>query len=488
MNINQPIIVDTLLDIIPAVISASEVSNENQPPALLQHEEQQLLTEQESLLLEDSNHKDYPKFLNSLIQEFTVSQESETQIYENFLENFQNAYADSQSNHDSRISMIPVFHVPLNFKLTKEQEHVLAVDIGGSTIRVSTVEINKSGEYQLLSYKQWLFQESEKVVDLKFFHDLGLKISEVLTHAEAKNDLKCGVVWSFPVDAQNKIITMGKGFSISAEVKDKPINEMIKEAVFNVSGKSIDVNSIINDSIAINLSTMTSHASICEVSLILGTGLNSCVLVKNVLYNVELGFYGRLIKPTKYDALIDQRFTDQPLNNWRDQPTTPLFMPLEFLCGSRYLCELVRLILKKEMGLDIADGPYSLNGEFLVLFEEEDLNVISDKLKERFNLELKNHRELAIIKKIVEVVLIRCSKYLKNALLSLKDFIAKENDEKLSKRLVIGFVGSFLQHSTFLQSLIKQGTGLELEFIENSNLIGAVVGSLIETQRQKSYI
>ncbi|KAH3674618.1 hypothetical protein WICMUC_003164 [Wickerhamomyces mucosus] len=447
---------------------------------------------------EEEENLEYPSFINDLSKQFQINEIDSNKIYQNFLSNFTKSLMNKDHNHDNnKISMIPIFKFPQNFQIfdnNLKDTKYLSIDIGGSTIRICLIKFlsptnsnnHDNNNYEIIRYKQWILNESDKLIDLKFFEKLSERAIEVLQNY---NDVSCGLVWSFPLDNCNRIKTMGKGFKIDSEVSSIPITELLQIS-FQNQGKVINVNSVINDSIAVNLTTFLTDNGNQDstISLILGTGLNSCIQYHDQLYNVELGFFGELLNPSNYDIKLDSRFSLQGYSsfNWKFQKNrsvdggNSLFMPLEFLCGSRYITELIRIILNEEMGLNLGKE-YELHGEFITLFHnhKDELTIRQELIKKFNQLSTLSSLQIQTIKKVIEIVLVRSSIYLQNSLLALDSLL---NQDKKFKPIKINYIGSFLQNCQYLQKLMEN-YGFELKFIENSNLVGGVIASLIEEKR-----
>lgn len=210
-------------------------------------------------------------------------------------------------------------------------------------------------------------QAADKVVNEAFFDWIVSKchVSEVVC-----------VTWSFPVGDKNEIITMGKGWTVHV---DEPI-DVLFERSFSKRGHKVHVHSVMNDTVALGTDALERGI---RVSLVLGTGTNMCLSIDGELMNVELGFFGALQTPTRWDTLLDDRFGvvhDAHMNG-----TTPLFQPFELITSGRGLGELLRLIWD-DLADDCPYAAYELDGIIFCQILRDDtawLSAVARALLER---------------------------------------------------------------------------------------------------------
>jgi hexokinase len=317
--------------------------------------------------------------------------------------------------HGSQISMIPMLTRPHAFNT---EGHHLCIELGGSTLRISLI----SNSLQT-KQKHWVLKDSQKSINAQFFDNIVHKCEAIgITRSVS-------IVWSFPTDDTNRVITMGKGWTIDPELQQVPLDEVFTQA-FGLNGHDVIIKRVINDGVAVSLSGLI-HES--KIALILGTGVNLCLILNEMLYNVELGFFGSLKAPTKYDLLLDSRF-DNDIEPYMESQH-PIYQPFEKLTSGRYLGELLRLIL---LDIGIRHEPYELTGELFCEY-------------------LKNPS----IRPFCLIILQRAAYYVRAAL---------ESAVVLTDSNVICYTGSFLYHCHEYRELI----GFQMIHIENP-LIGATI-------------
>ncbi|KAL3238225.1 hexokinase RNJ42_00558 [Nakaseomyces bracarensis] len=356
---------------------------------------------------------------------------------------------------------------------------LLAIDFGGSVIKFAVISMPLCQ----LEFKDDM-EIQTRIVDLKFFDVIVEWICTRLTqhfHADDFLDLKVAITFSFPLNSNNEIVAMGKGYKMSPEIEGISILDILKQSFDRQSDRyqgnfTFEIKDVINDSLAVHMSSkFLEKDDNDKISLIVGTGVNSCFEVQfqdlpqfkqdiisqftdktpeRVLINSELGFLGarsKAIEQSIFDTNID---TD---------------MPLESVTSGKWIPQLLKNIL----------AYYNLaprNGIDKVDFSGKLVNDILDPTKEDSLLELWEIEELVLIKRITELIINRGAIYLVAALNAIRKFVNPE--VYISKRSVdIDYVGSFLQKCSYYQEriLLHSKNRMTLQFLENSNLYGCAI-------------
>ncbi|KAI0184830.1 hexokinase-1 [Xylaria flabelliformis] len=291
----------------------------------------------------------------------------------------------------------------------KEIGQYLALDVGGSTLRVALVELRgretKGRECEIIrmiSFK--ITPEIKRLEGMAFFDWMAMRIHEVI-HKDGvintQEPIPMGLAWSFPVEQVSLggglLMGMGKGFLATSGLLGQDLGEIIKFAC-QKHGLNVQLASIINDSTATLLSQAYTHAG-TRFGLILGTGTNIAVHLpvsaisrskygtrpeswfdsaRHVIVNTELGMFGHDILPmTRWDELLN---ASHP---------RPDFQPLEHLLSGYYLGEICRLaIVEAVETAGLLGGklppslvePYSLDTELLSRIEADSSSTLEKAL------------------------------------------------------------------------------------------------------------
>ncbi|KOS17384.1 Hexokinase-1 [Escovopsis weberi] len=272
-----------------------------------------------------------------------------------------------------------------------ENGRFLALDVGGSTLRVAIIELRKNDDDSTLNTSEIISIQSfpigrdiKDLVGMAFFEWMGARIAETLattsdSESSAEKPLPMALAWSFPIEQTSlgggKLQPMGKGFLANVGLVGQELGDIIRRACKS-QDLHVELRAILNDSSACLLSRAYSHTS-TRFGLILGTGVNCAVYLpvssigrskfgqrpagwfdkaSHVIVNTELSMFGGGILPlTRWD---EQLLKDHP---------RPDFQPLEHLVSGMYLGEIVRLVLIEAIsttGLLGGVVPPSLNSSY----------------------------------------------------------------------------------------------------------------------------
>ncbi|RVD88275.1 uncharacterized protein DFL_002464 [Arthrobotrys flagrans] len=438
---------------------------------------------------------------------------------------------------ESTASMLPshIYFLPNG----QETGYYLAVDLGGSTLRVAIVHLegykdpslrgspidpSNPRPMNIVQIRSWGGSHIDHLKTLTgdaFFDWIADRIGDVVQEkfGNRMTDelLPLGLSWSFPIEStaidRGKIQNMGKGFRVAGELLGTDLKEHFQRA-FKRQGLYISMEAIVNDSLA----TLLSHAYVSPATrcgLILGTGTNAAMSLplkmlpeskllpshsnrpagaREVLVNTELSMYGRGILPiTKWDTALDEAMP------------RPGFQPLEYIIGGAYLGEIARLIiidvqhgdLFQEIPEDWKKKQYSLGTEILALLEDRAFNQLPtnyQELNEEYPDIAMPEIDALALKMIASHISSRAANFCAislHAIIKLREKAAKSPSSHPTKNIVpIAFVGTVLEKYPNLlgrtQDALDKLTGwhptspvqtqrIVLEFSSESAIYGAAV-------------
>lgn len=330
----------------------------------------------------------------------------------------------------------------------------LALDVGGSTLRIALVEL--CGKRQGFSRRKILRLSVSPINNAvrslpgaSFFDWMAQKIADMLASCPQNNgrseeSLPVGLSWSFPVEqtspGDGKIQGMGKGFCCAEATVGQDLGELIVAACRN-HGLKLRVAALVNDSAATLLSRAYLEPS-TSMSLILGTGTNMAVHLpasclgpsklqhrdpawrsqaEMVTINTELSMFGKGILPeTRWDDCLNRSHIK------------PNFQPLEYMTTGRYLGEILRLIIAEAVeSADLFQGqfpssleePYSLDSALLAAVEDDNsphLAVSGAYVQKTLGLTtIPSTAEMAFLRVVVESISRRAAAYIAVAIHAL---------------------------------------------------------------------
>lgn len=439
---------------------------------------------------------------------------------------------DQALSEDSQLSMLPNYCINPS---GDEFGDFLVIDLGGSTLRVAIVSISAPSEKEeirsrvhIVVSNQWTVDNAKKTIDAAFFRWIGCKIKETVESQSvvlALAIITTGITWSFALDSTSyntaNVCHVGKGYVVSKDVVGKDLKQLLEGSVSQHQQMRIDVQSIINDSLAVYAASAFVDNK-TKMAMVLGTGLNMCCNLKvsprihknkqlgpeSILFNSELSFFGHHLSRdlfTKYDTMIDGRFKANLhfLPHMSTDPEThEIFQPSELLTSGRYLPELVRLavvdlIENKEMfvqqkKLDLLYTAYDgLTGQLLCLISECDDNAqIAEALAAYYgwNADLICLNDVVRLKLLVDAAIRRAAFVVATCIISFIKLIASHNGGLDTNVVCIGYVGSVMEHFHRYRNLIakfvnqcpdmvEMGVLVELQLVNESSLVGAAIGA-----------
>ncbi|KAI9257351.1 hypothetical protein BDA99DRAFT_441309 [Phascolomyces articulosus] len=255
----------------------------------------------------------------------------------------------------------------------------LALDIGGSTLRVCAVQLLGQGQVNVTEVKRLITDPLRASSTIVFFDWIADTVAELyaLLPEETRDDtsppLAMGVSWSFPLDqtgiSKGTILRMGKGFTLEG-IDGEDLATLFLQA-FQRKNIRVIVTAIVNDTIG----ALVAHAysnSQTRIGFIYGTGVNAAYAEKvskiiklnvaewqdsatEMLVNTEIDIFGNesYLPITRFDRALDASHAQ------------PGFQPYEKMMSGAYLGELVRLV-----AIDLVNDKELFQGHVPSLFSE----------------------------------------------------------------------------------------------------------------------
>ncbi|KAF5657801.1 RTT107-like protein [Fusarium heterosporum] len=321
----------------------------------------------------------------------------------------------------------------------------VALDVGGSTLRVALVELcgrvsNVGEESRIVSIKNYYITPEIKALEgMAFFDWMAERILETLSaeldgHDASDGPLPMSLAWSFPIEQTSlgggKLQGMGKGFCACNGLLGQDLGEIVRTACQG-RGLNVELRAVVNDSSACLLSESYNHPT-TRFGLILGTGVNLAAYLPvsaigrvkfgerppqwfekatHVIINSEISMMGRDILPlTRWDR--------QLLANH----SRPDFQPLEHMVSGMYLGEICRLALVEAIETTGIFGgavpaslqkPYSFSTATLSLIEVDTSSDLKEAREQFSSRHPANHTpttaDMAFLKQLASYVSKRSS-------------------------------------------------------------------------------
>ena len=364
----------------------------------------------------------------------------------------------------------------------QEQGRYLALDVGGSTLRLAVVELNGREQSNPINIQRMtvapITQRIRSLDSGDFFDWVAQQIESTVRQESSRSTLtdeawSLGITWSFPVEQTSprngNIRAMGKGFQCHHGTLGQDLGEVVAAAC-RARGVHVQVDAIVNDSSATLLSQAYLDPS-TTMALIVGTGTNAAAALpvqsiatekygtrdpawfsgaEYVIVNTEISMFGKHVLPqTRWDEVLNGM---HPL---------PDFQPLEYMTTGRYLGEILRLVIMEAVDTrGLFDGvlplnlhePYSLDTIVLAKLEEAgSTNIATAALELQKALQLPRTPldfEIHFLRSAAEAIAHRASAYLAIALHALWELQMETEEQKgfvpLSDKTSIACNGSVI--------------------------------------------
>jgi len=322
---------------------------------------------------------------------FTLTPQRMRMIVEAFAETLELGL----SKPNQIVPMIPTF--VFGWPSGQETGDFLAVDLGGTNLRVCLVTLQGDGKFELTQTKYRLTEEQKQEDGQKLF-DFCAECLKTFIDSNTGDGpgmlkegqvLPLGFTFSYPCSQERidhgELIRWTKGFG-APNTEGRDVAEMFRQSLTK-HNLPVNLTAIINDTTG---TLIASHyvSPKTKIAVIFGTGCNAAYMehVKNIPKIANLGippdvdmgincewgafdsFEHEHLPRTKYDAVVD------------DTSNKPGEQAFEKLISGRYLGEILRLVLCELIDEGVLflgqntyklEKPYCFDTAFLSLMESD---------------------------------------------------------------------------------------------------------------------
>ena len=283
---------------------------------------------------------------DEIIEAFTVDTEHLRGIAADFRQDMRLGLAGSK---DSSLRMLPSF---LGLPTGEECGDYLALDFGGTNVRVLLYRLTGNGRYEVLSHagKPLKMEGSYDYISAdataeQMFDFLAALVEEAVGGDTATPYL-LGHTFSYPSAQTNindaRLIIWTKEFAARG-VEGEVVNELLRAALVRQGLTNVTPNSVINDTVAVLLAAAYIHGE-TAIGAIYATGHNTCYLEPYtgtaqppMILNMESGGFSKLV-PNRFDVALDA--ASEKKGEQR----------LEKMVSGRYMGELFEMALAELLG------------------------------------------------------------------------------------------------------------------------------------------
>lgn len=413
---------------------------------------------------------------------------------------FHQAMLDGLAGAKGPLKMLPSF---LNTPSGLEKGSFLAVDFGGTNVRILLVELRGNGQFNILKRKSLPLKDPAAGYDFtlatatggELFDFLAGQIKEIAVPGEV---YALGHTFSFPsrsYDINNAVLINWTKEIKTGQVEGRDINQLLAEALKRQGSPEVIPAAVINDTVGTLLAAAYSDPG-ADIGSICGTGHNTCYLEPSpplgrgpMIINLESGNFDRL----SFNVF------DQRLDQASEKPGQ---QRLEKMVSGRYLGELTRLVVSDlvRQGLLLGgkhpdwDGPlhkpYSIGTEQVALALSDDspgLAHLAAWLEEFMGVKDPLPWELAALRHLASLVATRSARLIAATYLG----VLKRLDPYLKDRHTIAIDGSLYEKMPGFERGVRSaldgvlgegGSRVALKLTKEGSGIGAAIAAAMASQ------
>ncbi|BFZ58312.1 hexokinase [Savitreella phatthalungensis] len=354
--------------------------------------------------------------IKDLEQLFTIGPEALKKIVDDFIGELEKGLRGDEG-HD--IPMIPTW--VQGYAKADESGSYLAIDMGGTNIRVCEITIEGNGKYDLLQAKYRIPEKLKHGERDPLFDHIATCVKKFLDDHHEVGDLDMPLGFTFSYPCSQDAIDHGvlqrwtKGFDVN-DVEGVDVVPVFNKAL-EKQGLKIRCSALINDTTGTLIASNYVDPEM-QIAVIFGTGCNAAYMETiehipklhsrgfepslQMAINCEWGAFP-LVPRTNYDALIDE------------QSPRPGQQKFEKMIAGLYLGEIARQVIVDYHGrgqlfqgqnLDKLSEPYSLETAVLSDIEtdpNENLIDTQDIFEKKFGIAA-TLPELQLIRRLAELI------------------------------------------------------------------------------------
>ena len=387
--------------------------------------------------------------LNKICEEFSISTENLSQISDAF-------YKDM--NEKTMLKMLRSYITVSDEKLIPNE--YLAIDIGGSNIRIAKFSIEENDVIFKRIIKFPLRTRFRNYTSNKYsLKDLIIKaLKKMKPYISRSKMYFLAVTVSFGIDSKSKteanIAELSKGFRLK-ETINKNIYEILMQAIFSEKLNIVPM-AIINDCVA-TLVTGRFYNKSADIALIVGTGHNaSFINGEKEVINIESANFNINIPLTMFD------------NKYLEKISTEANKLFEVLIGGKYIGQIANEIVKYLVEKKLLNKYAEVNTKVLVSCVNEDKEfLLSEEQRE-------------VIKAIGELLFTRSAKLIVAEVCAIIKYI----DKDLVNEHTLIFDGSVYEKCAFFREEISReinevfggnASKITHKLIKDASIIGPVI-------------
>ena len=335
-----------------------------------------------------------------ILAEFTIGGERLHEIAASFRQDLQLGL------RDTTLSSMRMLKSYVGLPSGKETGEYLALDFGGTNIRVFKIRLDGDGKFEILKRVgrplivpgEYNYISKDATAE-QMFDFIAALIDEAID-GDRSQKFYLGHTFSFPSTQDNlynaRLIIWTKEFATQG-VEGQVANDLLVEALKRRGADNVEPVAVLNDTVAVLLSAAYKTPD-TFIGSIYATGHNTCYLEPSIhdancfgaggmILNLECGNFSKLV-PNRFDKEYDEE---------SEKPGEQRF---EKMVSGRYMGELLGMAIAELLGEKGKKyGLSSIDMSMMILDESENLQRASDIIMAKVGREL----ELDDVKKIREL-------------------------------------------------------------------------------------
>ena len=430
------------------------------------------------------------RFLSHLESVFYVSLHDAQEMISHFHREMQRGLAGENGS----LKMIPSF---IGRPKGTEEGRFLALDLGGTNIRVMAVDLDGNGCAAVVSVSKFVIPKKIMCgTGNELFDFIADCVKEFIleNHINIQQRYDLAFTFSFPVDQHSivsgKLIVWTKGFRV-AGVEGQDVVTLLSEALLRKEINCVRVAALANDTVGTLVHKSYADPS-CDMGVILGTGTNACYPEKiaRILKCTEQGTFREMIVNMEWGGFnqLKTNIYDHILDSASLNPGKQMF---EKMVSGMYLGEIARLVIVEMMeqgllfrGTDPAvfSRPYLLTAKHLSMMAQGDdrERILQAPLFTEFPLRDVSEFDRQIIREVCRIVFTRAAQLAAAAIAAVVVWM----DENLEWEHTVAIDGSlFEKYQGFRGHMIEilhdlfgdRGSRIKLELATDGSGIGSAI-------------
>ena len=354
-----------------------------------------------------------------IITEFTIDGERLHSIAASFRQDLQLGLRDVE------LSSMRMLKSYVGLPSGKETGDYLALDFGGTNIRVFRIRLDGDGKYEITKrVGRPLIVPGEydyicKDATAEQMFDFIAELIDEAIDGDRSKKFYLGHTFSFPSTQDNiynaRLIIWTKEFATQG-VEGEVANDLLVEALKRRGADNVEPVAVLNDTVAVLLSAAYKTPD-TFIGSIYATGHNTCYLEPSIhdpncfgsggmILNLECGNFSKLI-PNRFDKEYDEG---------SEKPGEQRF---EKMVSGRYMGELFGMAIAELLGEKGKKyGFTSVDMSMIMLDESDNLQRASDIIMAKIGKEL-DLDDVKKVKKLAETIVIRSARLVASSFVAI---------------------------------------------------------------------